>query len=334
MNSTFEKILSDLKNKKYAPVYFFMGDEPYFIDELTNYIEKNVLSESERDFNLSVLYGKETDVQTILSEAKRFPLMAERTVVIVKEAQMLDKIEEVEAYLDHVQPSTLLVFCYKYKNLDKRKSLYKKLDKNHVLFESKKIYPDKIPAWINDFLKNKGYKIEPKASVLLSEFLGNELTKIANALEKLFILLPSGTTINSKHIEENIGISKDFNVFELNNAIGAKDVFKAHLIVNYFASNPRLNPFVLTISSLFSLFVKILLYHSSPDKSNAGLASAIGVNPFFLKDYHTAAKNYTPRKCVDNIALIREFDMRSKGVGNVSATEGELLKELVYKLMH
>ncbi|NUM50551.1 MAG: DNA polymerase III subunit delta [Flavobacteriales bacterium] len=334
MNLTFEKILSDLKNKKYAPIYFFMGEEPYFIDELTDYIEKNILSESERDFNLSVLYGKESDVQTILSEAKRFPLMAERTVVIVKEAQMLEKIEEIEPYLDHFLPTTILVFCYKYKNIDKRKSFSKKLDKNHVLFESKKIYSDKIPAWISDFLKNKGYKIEPKASILLSEFLGNELTKIVNALEKLFILLPLGTTINSKHIEENIGISKDFNVFELNNAIGGKEVFRAYQIVNYFASNPRSNPFVLTITSLFSFFVKVLLFHSSSDKSNAGLASAIGVNPFFLKDYHTAAKNYTPRKCVENIALIREFDMRSKGVGNVSATEGELLKELVYKLMH
>lgn len=331
---TYDKILSDLKNKKYAPVYFFMGEEPYFIDELAAYIENNILDENEREFNLSVLYGDDTDIQTIISEAKRYPMMAEHTVVIVKEAQMLDKIEEIDTYLDNFAPTTILVFCYKYKIIDKRKSFAKKLDKKHVLFESKKIYPDKIPDWINTYLKNKSYKIEPKASIMLAEFLGNDLSKVINALEKLFILLPQETLINSKHIEDNIGLSKDFNVFELNNAIGKKDIYKANQIVNYFAVNTRSNPLVVTISSLFSFFVKVLLYHSSEDKSNAGLASAIGVNPFFLKDYQIAAKNYSPKKCVENIALIREFDLRSKGVGNVSSTEGELLKELLYKLMH
>jgi DNA polymerase-3 subunit delta len=311
-----------------------MGEEPYFIDELSDYIEKNILNESEKEFNLSVVYGKDTNVQTIISEAKRYPMMAEHTVVIVKEAQTLEQIEEIEPYLDNYSTSTILVFCYKYKNIDKRKAFAKKLDKKHVLFESKKIYPDKIPDWINSFLTKKNFKIEPKAAMLLSEFLGNDLTKLINALEKLFILLPQGTQINSKHIEENIGLSKDFNVFELNNAIGKKDIYKANQIVNYFAVNTRSNPMVLTISALFSFFVKVLLYHSSADKSNAGLASSVGVNPFFLKDYQIATKNYSPRKCVENIALIREFDMRTKGVGNVSASEGELLKELLYKLIH
>lgn len=331
---TYDKILAELKSKKYAPVYFFMGEEPYFIDELAAYIENNILDENEKEFNLSVLYGDDTDIQTIISEAKRYPMMAEHTVVIVKEAQMLDKIEEIDTYLDNFAPTTILVFCYKYKIIDKRKSFAKKLDKKHVLFESKKIYPDKIPDWINTYLKNNSYKIEPKASIMLAEFLGNDLSKVINALEKLFILLPQETLINSKHIEDNIGLSKDFNVFELNNAIGKKDIYKANQIVNYFAVNTRSNPLVVTISSLFSFFVKVLLYHSSEDKSNAGLASAIGVNPFFLKDYQISAKNYSPKKCVENIALIREFDLRSKGVGNVSSTEGELLKELLYKLMH
>ena len=330
----FNEILANLRKKVYQPVYFLMGDETYFIDEICDYIANNVLNESEKEFNQTVLYGKDTDVATIISESKRFPLMGEHSVVIVKEAQNIRKIEDLEVYLEQPQLSTILVICYKYKTLDKRKKFAKELAKKAVLFESKKLYDNQIPDWIQNYLSKHNYSIHPKAAFLLSEYLGADLGKITNELDKLMLIIEKGQEITSDIIERNIGISKDFNNFELNNAMARKDVLRANLISNYFAANPKDNPFVVTISVLFGFFHKTLIYHTLKDKSKNTVASALKINPFFVKDYELAARNYSKSKLLKIISLLREYDLKSKGVNNSSITDGELIKELVYKILH
>jgi len=336
----FEQILKDLKNKAFKPVYFLMGDEPWYIDAISDYIEGHIIAEEERDFNLSILYGRETDVSSIIATAKEYPMMAEHRVVIVKEAQYLQGFarnevqEPLAEYLKQPLGTTLLVFCYKGKKLDKRKTLAKTIAKTGVLFESKKLYDDKIPGWINNRLKVKKYSIIPKGSVLLSEYLGNDLHKIENELEKLFLNIPAGTEITSEHIESYIGISKEYNNFELQNALGKKDVLKANKIAMYFAMNGKQHPLVITISMLYNFYSKILVYHVLKDKTPGSVASALGVDPYFVRDYVTAARNYDAKKTVQIVSHLREYDLRSKGVDNVSTDAGELLKELVYKILH
>lgn len=330
----FNEILANLSKKVYQPVYFLMGDETYFIDEICDYIANHVLDESEKEFNQTILYGKDTDVATIISEAKRFPLMGEHSVVIVKEAQHIRKIEDLEVYLEQPQPSTILVICYKYKTLDKRKKFTKELAKKTVLFESKKLYDNQIPDWIQNYLSKHNYSIHPKAAFLLSEYLGADLGKITNELDKLMLIIEKGQKITSDIIEHNIGISKDFNNFELNNALGKRDVLKSNLITKHFAANPKDNPLVVTIGVLFGFFQKTLLYHTLKDKSKNNVASTLKVNPFFVKDYELAARNYPKGKLVKIISYLREYDLKSKGVNNNSVSEGELLKELIYKILH
>ncbi len=330
----FEEILSSLSKKNYQPVYFLMGDESYYIDEISNYISKNVLNESERDFNQSVLYGKDTDIASIISACKQFPLMGEHTVVIVKEAQDLKKIEELEVYINNPLASTILVLCYKNKTLDKRKKFGKEIAKKAVLMESKRLYDNQIPAWIQAYLQKKDYKIQLKAAHLLGEFVGASLSKITNELDKLMIITPSKEEITSEMIEKNIGISKDFNIFELNKAIGNKDVLKVNRIANYFADNPKDHPLVMTVGTLFSYFQKILLYQTLKDKSKGNVASVLKVNPFFVSDYVNAAGLYSKTKNLEIISLLRQYDLKSKGVDNYSSSDGELLKELVYKILH
>ncbi|MFA8433688.1 MAG: DNA polymerase III subunit delta [Marinifilaceae bacterium] len=332
---TFEEILRDLKQNRYQSIYFLMGDESYFIDRITDYITENALQESERDFNQTILYGKDVDIPTIITTARRFPMMANRQVVVVKEAQNIRNIEQLLTYVQNPLESTILVINYKYKSLDKRKSFTKEVAAKGVLFESKKIYENQIPDWIKKYLGSMGYKIEPKACILLSEFLGNDLSKITNELEKLMISIPKSETISAGHIERNIGISKDFNNFELHSALGKRDVLKANRIINYFAANQKNNPMVVTISLLHSYFAKVLTYHFLKNKTNEKLvASSLHVNPYFVKDYKLSAKNYTPKKLVEIISLLREYDLKSKGVGDVSSSQGELLKELVYRILH
>lgn len=351
----FNDILLDLKRKLYKPVYFLHGEEPYFIDEICNYIEKNVLDEAEKGFNQTVLYGKDTDLSSVISLAKGFPMMGERQVIIVKEAQTLKEFarksaedggsEEKEdkksanknplaAYMENPQPSTILVFCHKYKKIDSRTSLAKQIAKQAVLFESKKMYDDKLPNWIMSYLKDHKYNISPPAAALLAQHLGNDLNKIVNELGKLMISLPEGTEILPDHIQQNIGISKDFNVFELQDALAKKDVLRANRIVQYFAANPKDNPLILTTASLYGYFQKILLYHFTPDKSRGAIAAALGVNPFFVSGYETAARNYNTGKLKNIFSYLRECDVRSKGVDNVSTEDGDLLKELVFKILH
>lgn len=330
----FNDIISDLKKKIYKPVYFLSGEEPYFIDLISDFIEKKVMGDAEKEFNQTILYGRDTDVATIIGEAKRYPMMSDKMVVIVKEAQNIKNIEELTSYIENPLSSTILVICYKYKTLDKRKTFPKTVAKKGVLFESVKLYENKIPDWIEGYLKERKYTVSPKSSQLLTEYLGVDLGKIVNELEKLMINLPEGTEITPDHIQTNIGISKDFNSFELNNALTKRDVLKANRIVNYFAENSKEHPLVLTISSLHSFFVKLLRYHGLEDKSKENAAKALGVHPFYVNDYIAAAKIYPLTKLKEVFSWLREYDLRSKGMDNLSAKDGELLKELVWKILH
>ena len=332
---TFEQIIQELKQKKYRPIYFLMGDEGYYIDEITNYIANNVLSEEEKGFNQSILYGKDVETTEIIHAARRFPMMSQHQVIIVKEAQNIAKIEDLEVYANNPLHSTILVVNYRYKTLDKRKKVYKSLAKNGVIFEAKKLYDNQVPQWINSYLNNKGKTIEPKASVLLTEFLGSDLSKIAHELDKLELAIGSSTQqITAAHIEKNIGVSKDYNNFELQDAILNKDIAKANKIILAFGKNPKAYPIQVTTSTLFGAFQKLLMIYYTPDKSERNLATVLKVHPFLAKRYLTGARHYPARKVVQIISLIREYDMKSKGFGSATTESGELLKELIFKIMH
>jgi DNA polymerase-3 subunit delta len=329
------KIINDIKAGNIKPIYFLMGDEPYYIDKLTEYIEQNVLQEHERDFNQTILYGRDVTIEDVVGNAKRFPMMAYRQVVVVREAQELSRtIDKIESYVENPQPTTVLVFAYKYKTLDKRKKVTKLLDKHGVVFESKKMYDNQVGTWISRVLQGKGYSIEPKANAMLVEFLGNDLSRISNELNKLQIILPKGHTINPKDIEENIGFSKDFNVFELQNALGSRNQLKAYQIAQYFADNPKDNPMVVTTSLVFSFFIKLLKYHGLKDKNPKNVAAVLGVSPFFLKDYDVALKNYPMKKVSSIVATLRDIDVKSKGVGANSLPNHDLLKEMLVKIFN
>jgi DNA polymerase-3 subunit delta len=335
MPASFEEIMSDLKNRIYKPVYFLAGEEPYYIDIITDFIDEKVLSESEKPFNQIVLYGDDTSVPAIIETSRRFPMMSNHQVVIVKEAQTVKKIEDLAIYAENPLKSTILVINYKYKALDKRTRLFKILDSTSVYFESGRLRDYQIPQWIERYLMVKGVKAEPNAGAMLTEYLGTDLHKIANELDKLLITLPKGKpVITTDLIEKNIGISKEFNNFELQKALGEKNIYKANQIVRYFADNPKENPVNLTIASLFSFFSKLLTFHYLTDKSKNNVASVLKINPFFVKDYETSATRYDARKTVRIISLLRTYDMKSKGYGDLSSTPGDLLKELVYKILH
>ncbi|MFL0110775.1 DNA polymerase III subunit delta [Tenacibaculum maritimum] len=330
-----EHIVNDLKNGIVKPIYFLMGEEPYYIDKISTYIETHILEASEKGFNQVVMYGRDVSIEEIVASAKRYPMMAERQVLIVKEAQDLSRtIDKLESYAENPQATTVLVLNYKYKKLDKRKKVYKAIAKNGVVFESKKLYENQVSDWIRKVLGAKKYQIEPKAAQMLVEFLGTDLSKINNELEKLISVLPAATIINPVHIEENIGISKDFNNFELRKSVGQKDVLKANRIINYFAQNPKNNPLVMTISLLNSFFTQLLMYHGLKDKSKASVAKNLGVNPYFVGDYVTAANNYPMRKVSQIIALLREADVKSKGVGANGMPQADILKELLFRILH
>jgi DNA polymerase-3 subunit delta len=331
---SFDQLLSDLKNQIYHPVYLLHGEESYFIDAVSDFIEAHVLSDLEKEFNQTIVYGKDSNVLTLMSYAKRFPMMANYQVLIVKEAQDLEKIEDFQPYMENPQPSTILVLCYKYGKLDKRKSLYKSIEKIGVTFESARLYDNKIPDWINEYLRQLKYTITPKAAAMLTEFLGADLGKIVNEIQKLLINIPAGSEINEACVEKNIGISKDYNVFELQKALTKRDVLKANQIILHFAGNLRENPLVKVIPMLYAHFSKILLYHFLADKSTNAVASALGIKPFFVTDYQQAARSFPAGKTVAVISLLREYDLKAKGVENASAGDGELMKELIFKILH
>lgn len=335
----YKKIISTLQKGTLKPIYLLFGEEPYFIDTITDYIEKNILSEEEKGFNQSVLYGRDVSVDEVTASAKRFPMMADHQVVILKEAQGLGttnlqkKLAEFEGYFKNPQPSTILVICLKYKKADKRKAYYKAAKKNGVVFESKKLYENQIPGFIKDSLRAEGYTITPKAAQVLSEFLGTDLGKIRNEIEKLQLITPQGTQITPDIIEQNIGFSKDFNNFELQNALGAHDLKKAFHIIDYFAQNPKDNPILATLPLLYRYFSHLLKYHGLKDKSKKNVASKLGVHPFFVQQYVEGARNFPMKKCSHAISVLRNIDVRVKGVGSSSTvTQGDFFKELLVKL--
>lgn len=335
MAVTYEELMSDLKNRIFKPVYFLAGEEPYYIDLITNYIEDKILPEAEKAFNQMIFYGDDTNIPSIIDTARRFPMMASHQVIIIKEAQTLKKIEDLVIYLEKPLQSTILVFSYKYKTLDKRTKLYKTLENHGVYFESSRIRDYLIPAWIERYLMLKGIKTDPSASAMLTEYLGTDLHKIVNELEKLIITLPDGKpVITTALIEKNIGISKDYNNFELQKAIGEKNILKANMIVHYFANNPKDNPITLSIASLFGYFSKLLTYHYLTDKSKNNVAAILRVNPFFVKDYEVSAAKYSVSKTMNIIGLLRTYDLKSKGYGDPGTESGELMKEMVYRILH
>lgn len=330
-----KQLVTDIKNGNLKPIYFLMGEEAYYIDKISDFIEDTILTEEERGFNQMILYGRDISIEDIVSNAKRYPMMAEYQVVIIKEAQDLSRtIEKLTSYAEHPQPTTILVVNYKYKKIDKRKALYKAIKKSGVVYESKKLYENQVADWIRRILSPKGYSITPKAAQMLVEFLGTDLSKINNELEKLQIILPKDSQITPELIEENIGISKDYNNFELRKAIGDKNVVKAHQIVNYFAENPKDNPMVVTVSLLFNFFSQLLHFHGLKDKSPRSVASALRINPYFVNEYVAAARNYPMRKVSTVVSTLRDFDVKSKGVGSNAVPQGDLLKELLVRILN
>ena len=331
----YAQIIAELKNKDYKPIYFLEGEEPYYLDLISDYILENVLSEDEKGFNQSILYGKDLSIDAIMTTAKRFPMMAQRQVVVIREAQNIRNIEDLAAYVEKPLKSTILVIAHKYKTIDKRKRLYKAVVKNGVYFESKHLYDNQIPAWISKYLKSRNLGIDPRAAQMIADFIGIDLQRIVNELEKVCISLVPGTSIMPEDIERNIGISKEFNIFELQNALGNRDILKSNRIINFFIDNEKNHPLTVILGNLLNYFRKLLVYHSIENKSDRTLvAQKLGVNPFFINDYVNASKNYSLDKSIKIIAFMREYDLRSKGGRGGSASNGDLLRELTFKILH
>lgn len=333
---TYEEIVRNLKNRVYSPVYFLMGEEDYYIDRISDYIMDTVLSEVEKEFNLTVLYGADTDMAGVINAAKRYPMMSEHQVIVVKEAQGLKGMEDLVYYLQKPLLSTILVFCYKHGTLDRRKKITAEIEKAGVLFESKKLKDTQLPGFISSFLKRKKVEIEPKASEMIAEFVGTDLNRLAGELEKLIITLPPGAArITPEQIERNIGISKDYNNFELRSALIEKDVLKANRIVKYFNDNPKNNPLQLTLAVLFNFFSNLMLAYYAPEKTEQGIAAQLGLRlPWQSREYMAAMRRYKGIKVMQIIEAIRTCDAKSKGIDNSSMSDGDLLKELVYVILH
>lgn len=334
---TFESILSDIKKRKFAPIYFFCGEEAFFIDELTNALEANVLNDMEKAFNQTIVYGKDLTARQILETCGRLPMMAERQLVIVKEAHALSlKQEEEEQYLKYLKnpvKSTVLVFAWKHGSPDGRKAFGKEMKKVAVYMESKPLYANAVAPWVKSWLSARKFKIDEQAADLLVEYTGTELSKVANELEKLIISKQPGATITLEDIETGVGISKEYNPFELNTALGNKDRTKAFQIANYFGANPKSGPLVMVVGLLQGFFNKVYLTHQYRGVMDKDLAGALKVSPFFVKDYKAAAKNYSVEKLEQVFYILEEYDLRVKGVNNHSVKEGELMKEMVFRIL-
>jgi DNA polymerase-3 subunit delta len=340
MDATVKKIMTDLKAGKYAPVYFLQGEETFYIDLISDYIEKNALSDAEKGFNQVVVYGKDATMATILTHARRFPMMAQRQVVIVKEAQDIQDLGKDiggKLLLDYVTkavPSTVLVFCHKNKSLDKRKELGKKIDQYSVCVTTKKMYDNQLPEFISEYTRDKKLIIEDRAVQALCEYVGNDLHRLANEIDKLVISLPAGESITAERVMSQVGVSKEYNIFELQKAVIQKDALMATKIVNYFESNPKKNPIIPIIAYLFSFFSKLLIASQASDKSEKGLASELKVSPYAVRDYSMALRQYPLPRIIDNIAYIKEADLKSKGVNTGSGGDAQVIRELVWRLMH
>ncbi|MFK7934556.1 MAG: DNA polymerase III subunit delta [Saprospiraceae bacterium] len=333
----YQQILTDLKKGNYASLYLLHGAESYFIDVVSDYIENHVLAEHERAFNQTILYGKEVEAKTLIDAAYRYPMMAERQVIILKEAQEMRTLKSILAYAEKPVATTMLVICHKHKKFNTNTKLGKAIKKNGVVLDAKKMYDNQVPAWITNYLRTKQLKINHNAADLLGEYLGTSLSKVVNELDKLAINLAAGTTITTEIVEKNVGISKDYNVFELQRALAQRDVLKANRIVNYFISNPRKNPLVLTIGTLFNFFSKVYQYHFVKNQPERAILTALNLRSnWFLREYQAAARAFPLPKAKEIIGLLREYDLKSKGVNFNSTTtpEGELLKELVWRILH
>lgn len=334
--SSFNAIRDDILHRRFKPIYLFMGDESYFIDLLTELLSDTVLTETEKDFNMLTFYGVDADVNLIIASARRFPMMSEFQLIIVKEAQNLDKFELLDFYAKNPMPSTILVINYKHGTVDKRKAVVKSIQKVGEVFESKKLYENQIPAFIQSWLKEKGIAIDEKSAQMLTDFVGNDISKLIPQLQKLEVSLPEGQRrITSELIEKNVGISKDYNNFELQKAIISKNVVAANRIVDYFEKNPKDNPMMATIAVLFNYFSNLLECFWLPRKDEQSIMNALNMrSTYFVRDYMTGMRNYSAQKVMEIISDLRTFDARSKGVDNVSVSQGDLLKELVYRIMH
>ena len=333
---TYEEIVRDLKNRVYKPVCYLMGEETYYIDKISDYISDTVLTDEEKEFNLTVMYGGDVDVATIVNAAKRYPMMSEHQVVVVKEAQNVKGMEGLSFYLQKPLMSTILVICHKHGVLDRRKKLAAEIEKIGVLFESKKLKEAQLPGFVASYLKRKSVDIEPKAAEMMAEFVGTDLSRMAGELEKLVITLPPGSRrVTPEQIERNIGVSKDYNNFELRNALVARDVLKANRIIKYFEENPKNNPIQTTLSVLFGFFSNLMLAYYAPEKTEQGIAEQLGLKSTWqAREYMNAMRQYSGVKVMEIIGEIRYCDARSKGVDNVSLENGDLLRELIYKILH
>ena len=333
---TFEEIQNTIQNGNFYPVYLFQGEEAYYIDQLTDLLINNVLDESERDFNQYIFYGMDSDVGTIIDTCKRFPMMSERQLIIVKEAQGLKDIDNLAYYVKQPLRSTILVINFKHGKLDGRKKLSGDIGKTGILFESKKLYENQVPSFITNYLRKRNVKIDAKSAQTLTDNIGNDLSKLTNELEKLILILPvDKPVITAELIEENIGISKDFNNFELQTALANKDILKANRIAQYFEQNPKNNPLNLTLNALFSFFSNLMICHYEENKNKAKLMDILGLRvDIQFKDYPVALQNYNAGKTMKIISLIRDCDSKVKGINKASLTDGYILKELIYKIMH
>ena len=340
MDAQVKKIWSDLKAGKYAPVYFLQGEESFYIDLISNYIETNALSEAEKGFNQVVLYGKDVTMASILTNARRFPMMAERQVVIVKEAQDIQDLnKEIGAkllldYLTKQVPSTILVFCHKHKSLDKRREVGKKIDQYAVMLNTKKMYDNQLPEFVYEYIKEKKVQADDRAVQVLCEYVGNDLHRLANEIDKLIISLPAGGSISVDQVMNQVGVSKEYNIFELQKAILQRDSLLANKIVNYFESNTKKNPMIPVVAFLYSFFSKLLMATQVADKSEKGLASELKVSPYAVRDYTLALRQYPQLKIIDNIAALKDADLKLKGVNTGSADEGQIFRELVWRIMN
>lgn len=329
-----KKIITDIKKGNFSPIYFLCGDEPYYIDAIADALTEHVIDKAFQDFNLQIIYGKDTDIDTIINYAKQYPMMSPQRLIVVKEAQNLNRsLQKLLPYLEKPSSTTILVFCYKYDKIEASSKLGKAL-KKYIFFTGKKLYDNQVSPWITAYLKDQSYNITPMAAQMLADYLGTDLSRIVNEINKLKIILPSGTQITPDHIEKNIGISKDFNVFELQKALATKNLVKSIQIVNYFAHSGETGIIPMVVASLYNYFEKLLIYHAATDKSDANLATLLKVHPFLVKEYHTAAKNFSPmRKVSQVIEHIRRIDLKSKGIDRGSATDQNLLHELVIDIL-
>ena len=311
-----------------------MGEEEFYIDNITNLFIQNVLTEEEKQFNLNILYGKDTSIDQIVSICKKYPLMSDFQIVLVKEAQDLSRtFDSIIEYVKNPLKTTILIINYKHKSIDKRKVAYKEINKVGKIFESKKLYDNQVQNWINEKINIAGFSIDQKSTVLINEHLGNSLSKISNEIDKLLEIKKNDKIIKSDDVEKYIGISKEFNNFELRRALGEKNFDKAFQITQYFSENPNSNPLVVSISIIFDFFNKLLVYHSNSNSNDKKMAALLGINPFFLSEYHIASRNYSLKSVVGVISVIRDYDMYSKGV-KVKKANPYLLKELITRIIN